>query len=50
MGHAKETCHNIKREQLTVLVIPTKVVESVAKGTAQPVQLAKVPLKYPCII
>jgi hypothetical protein len=47
MGHAKKTCHNIKREQLRILVVPIKVVKLVVEGTAQLVKLAIVPLRYP---
>ncbi len=32
MVHAKETCHNKKKEESVVLVVPTKVTKAVAKG------------------
>jgi hypothetical protein len=50
MGHAKKTRHNIKKEKLIVHVVPIKVVKPIVEVTAQPVKLAKVPLRYPCII
>jgi hypothetical protein len=50
IGHAKETYHNIKREEHVVHVIPTKVAKPIAKINAQPIKLARVPLRYPCII
>jgi hypothetical protein len=50
MVHAKETCDNKKREELAVLVVPTKVAKLVTKVIAQPVKLARMPLRYPCII
>jgi hypothetical protein len=35
MGHAKKTCHNKKKEELTIPIIPTKVAEPVVEGTTQ---------------
>jgi hypothetical protein len=49
-SHAKETCHNGKREEVSFHVVPTKVVEPITKVIAQPVKPARVPSKYPCII
>ncbi len=46
----KETCHNRKREEPTVPIVPTKVVEPVVEVIAQLVKPTIVPLKYPCII
>ncbi len=46
----KETCHNRKKEEPTVPIVPTKVVKPVAKVIAQLVKPTIVPLKYPCII
>jgi hypothetical protein len=46
----KKTCHNRKREEPIVLIVPTKVVKPVAEVIAQLVKPTIVPLKYPCII
>jgi hypothetical protein len=40
----------MKREELVVPIISTKVTEPVVGVIAQLVKSAKVPLKYPCII
>jgi hypothetical protein len=48
--HAKETCDNEKKKELTIHVVHTKVVELVDELTTQPVESTKVPLRYPCII
>jgi hypothetical protein len=50
IGHAKETCHNKKREELAALIVPTKVVKLVVEVTAQLVKPTRVPLRYPCYI
>jgi len=50
IGHAKGTCHNMKREELAALLGSTKVIESVVGVTAQHVKLTRVQLRYPCII
>jgi hypothetical protein len=50
IGHAKKTCHNKKKEETTILFIPTKVDEPIAKDITQPIKLARIPLRYPCII
>ncbi len=50
IGHAKKPCHNKKREEPTIPIIPIKVVELVAKVSAQLVKPVRVSLRYPCII
>jgi hypothetical protein len=40
----------MKIEELAVLIVSTKVVELVVGVVTQPIKLARVPLKYPCII
>lgn len=47
---AKKTCHNKKRKEVIVPIIPTKVVKLIVEVTTQPSKPAKVPLRYPCII
>lgn len=39
-----------KTKQPITLVVPTKVVEPIAKVTTQHIKPTRVPLKYPCII
>ncbi len=34
ISHAKETCHKIKKENLTVPIVPIKVVELIVEGIA----------------
>jgi len=43
-------CHNKKRKEPIILVVPTKIVESIVEVTTQPIKPTRVPLKYPCII
>jgi hypothetical protein len=50
IGHAKKTCHNEKREEATILVIPTNFDEPIAKDITRPITLTRVPLRYPCSI
>jgi len=50
IGHAKEICHNKKREEHVIHVVHIKVVELVSKVTTQLIKPIKVPLKYPCVI
>jgi hypothetical protein len=40
----------MKIEELAILIVSTKVVELVVGVVTQPIKLARVPLKYPCII
>ncbi len=49
-NHVKETCHNRKREEPSVPIVPTKVVELVVEVSAQAIKPIKVPFRYPCII
>ncbi len=49
-SHAKETSHNKKKEEPTIPIIPTKVVELVVEVTSQPIKPTRMPLRYPCII
>jgi hypothetical protein len=46
----KKTCHNKKKEEPIVPIVPTKVVEPVAKVTTQLVKPIKIPLRCPSII
>ncbi len=49
-SHAQKTYHNMKGEEHVIPFVPTKVVEPVVKIIAQPIKLAKVPLRYPFMI
>jgi hypothetical protein len=42
--------YNQKREEPSILIVPTKVAESMAEVIAQLVKPTKVPLRYPYII
>ncbi len=46
----KKTCHNRKKEEPTIPIVPIKVVEPVVEVISQLVKPTIVPLKYPCII
>jgi hypothetical protein len=50
ISHAKELYHKRKREKLVVLVVPTKIIELVVEVITQPIKLARIPLRYLCII
>ncbi len=49
-SHAKETCHNKKKERSIDVIVFTKVINLVVEVTAQLVKPTKMPLRYPCII
>jgi hypothetical protein len=46
----QRTCHNKKRKNPIMHVVPIKIVKLVIKVTAQHVKPSRVPLRYPCII
>jgi hypothetical protein len=50
IGHAKEIYCKRKREELVVLIVPTKIIELVIEVISQPIKLARIPLRYLCII
>jgi hypothetical protein len=49
-GNAKETCHNKKMEETIIHVVPTKVVELVAKIITRPFKPTIIFLQYPLFI
>jgi hypothetical protein len=46
----KKTCHNRKKKEPTIPIVPTKVVEPMVKVIAQLLKPTIVPLRYPYII
>jgi hypothetical protein len=50
IGHVEKPRHNKKKEEPTIPIVPIKVIELVAKVFTQPAKLARMPLRYPCII
>jgi hypothetical protein len=46
----KETYHNRKKEEPTILIVPTKVAKPVDEVIEQLIKPTIVPLRYPCII
>ncbi len=46
----QKKCHNKKKEELKVHVVPTKVAKLVTKVIAQPIKPTTLPLRYPYII
>jgi hypothetical protein len=49
-GHSVETCHNMKREILVVLIVKIKFTKPIVGTKTQPVKSRKILARYPYII